>query len=147
MFEPIQFMQPLRDFLAAADSPCKGLSIALLRADCRGPGHLLDSRGAALPQFATDLLGNCLQRQRILFTLGLALGREQADSVLNLAAWVNYQDHLRGTAEQHPLLPAFGQKDRLTAFGGGARPRQDQSRYTYHLHLQAEFETLWERKL
>jgi hypothetical protein len=122
-FRETEFLSPLARYLASY--PCLGEDDRLELAPM---GYLdVDAGDPAAPQGsavivtggesarAADVLGNVEVESRVNLMLVLRrftndndLRRGLGDFVINFRLWIDYEEAMRGTAAENPLLPRFG---------------------------------------
>jgi hypothetical protein len=151
-FQEIRYFQPLRDFLTQYPHLHDGETLELDYIKITGKrgdatGDALVPAGTSIVKRAEDVQGNVFITEQVNLILKMCRHTEEpefclalADFLLNFNRWVNYEDSMRGTSEEHPLLPHFSmtQNETIRADGGmlgviDVEPGVDEFRIQIHL--------------
>lgn len=132
-FKEIDFLTPLREFLVEypALKPGESLSIDYLTIDPRNQnkpqGEALAFVGSSVVRENKDVTNSSVldeQANLILilrrYTSHNDFRRDIGDFIFNFNRWINYENAMRGTSEEHKKLPHFSmtKKETIRADGG-----------------------------
>ena len=161
-FAPMKYMEPLKAFLEAypALEPGEKLSIDYLDIDPRNPhgpqgsavtivGGTSEKTGDVLSGIVRDCqLDLMLSLRR--HTNSSASRRSLGDFIINYRMWIDYEEDMRGTSNENPLLPRFGDTayESISAGGGmqtgiALEPGIDE----YSIQLNIRFQKIREPEL
>ena len=130
-FAETSFMEPLRLFLEAypALGPGEKLTIDYMDIDPRSPGGPAGSAVTIVGGTSSrtgDVLGGIVRDYQVDLILSLrrhtnssASRRGLGDFLVNYRMWIDYEEDLRGTTDEHPLLPRFGDTAHESIGAGG----------------------------
>lgn len=158
-FEYIDFMTPLREFLAAPSflAPYERLTIDYMQIDPSNPseGSAMAVAGMTRPIVERDILGNSVVTESLNLILTMRrhtnddeLRRDIGNFIINFILWVHHENELRGTADQNPNLPKFSdtQTESISAsggmaIGGTAETNLDEFQLQVHITYQKLYES------
>lgn len=160
MFNEIDFMTPLREFLVEYPALKPGDSLEInymdvdLRLQQRSEGGALAFVGSTVVNEQNDILGNSIHTEQTNFILILRrhttdneLRRDMGNFLMNYIRWINYEQTRRGTSKAHPKLPKFSMthEEKIRANGGiqtgvELKPGVDE----YQIQIQCLYQTVYE---
>lgn len=152
-FTEIQFYRPLSDFLTQYPALGGGevleldyIKIEERRGDTTGTAIV--PVGTTIVKQTTDVQGNTLITEQVNLVLQMRRHTEEqefrltlADFLINFSRWIQYENAMRGTSQEHPLLPHFSATpNEIIRADGGALGAVDISpgvdEFRIQLHLQ-----------
>lgn len=125
MFQEIEFLKPLREFLMSypALASTETLEIDYMAFEDITPGlppglGAIQLAGSNSVQFKQDILNNRMLsvQDNYLFLLRRRTGentlrRDAGDFLRNYVRWINYENAVRNSSARNPLLPTFSNFD------------------------------------
>lgn len=157
-FQEKQFMQPIRDFLVSypAWQPYGYLEIDYMKIDPStfGPSSSVAFSGNNRIDKRKNVIGYGILNEQANFILTIRrftndneLRRDIGDFIFNYIRWINYENEMRGTPEENPLLPHFSdtEQEQITANGGMEMgPVENQAGVDdFSLQIQLSYQTIY----
>ena len=161
-FKEIEFLKPIREFLTEYPGlqPGESLAINYLSIDPRNQnkpeGTALAFVGSSIIKKSGYIGGDIIYDEQANLMLVLRrytnndeFRRDIGDFTFNFIRWINYEDAMRGTDEEHPKLPRFSMTniEEIRADNGGIaaveiEPGVDE----FHIQLHLRYQTHYQRE-
>ena len=161
-FVEINFMEKMRGFLQSYPAllPGESLEVGYFQvSDNRfenpdtPQGYAVSFAGGNIKNRKADILGGVYLTEQVnlilvlrRYTTDTELRRNVGDFLFNYNRWINYEQEMRGTSEEHPLLPKISMTDHemIRADGGMQTAVAVETGVDeFQLQIHLEFQTVY----